>query len=134
MPVLLEGACPLMREACLLGRECGLVYGVMWEAAWHDRRGACGGTTELSHKAIADLCHLGKTTVLRAVDLLLDSGLIQFMHMVPCQRGGSWKRRYRVTHPDQLEAQRDALKAIGTPASVRAKQVSNPTYAEGEDR
>ena len=116
-----------------LGRECGLVYGVMWEAAWHDQRGSCGGTTELSHKAIADLCHLGKATVLKAIDLLLDSGLIQFLHMVPCQGGGSWKRRYRVTHPEQLEAQRDALWVIGVPASVRAKQARYRPCAEDED-
>jgi hypothetical protein len=105
----------------------------MWEAAWHDQRGSCGGTTELSHKAIADLCHLGKATVLKAIDLLLDSGLIQFLHMVPCQGGGSWKRRYRVTHPEQLEAQRDALWVIGVPASVRAKQARYRPCAEDED-
>ena len=123
MAVLLVGACPLMREALALGRECGLVYGVMWEAAWHDQRGDCGGTTVLSHKAIADLCHLGKTTVLKAIDLLLDDGLIQVLHLVPTEKG-SWKRRYRVTHPDDLEAQRAALEVIGEPPSERAKRLS----------
>lgn len=122
-----------MREALVLGRECGLVYGVMWEAAWHDRRGEWGGTTVLSHKAIADLCHMSKTTVIKAVDLLLDSGLIQFMHMVPALKKGSWKRRYRVTHPAQLEAQREALWVIGVPASVRAKQARHRSYVDGED-
>jgi hypothetical protein len=113
-----------MREALALGRECGLVYGVMWEAAWHDRRGDCGGTTELSHKALADLCHMSNTTVLRAVDLLLDDGLIQFLHMVPTQRG-SWKRRYRVTHPDHVEAQRAAIEVYGMAPSERAKRMAH---------
>jgi hypothetical protein len=112
-----------MREALALGRECGLVYGVMWEAAWHDQRGDCGGTTQLSHKALADLCRLGNATVIRAIDLLLDDGLIQFLHMVPT-RQGSWKRRYRVTHPEHLEAQRAALEVIGEPASDRVKRLS----------
>lgn len=112
-----------MREALALGRECGLVYGVMWEAAYHDRRGRCGGTTELSHKGIADLCHLGNASVLKAVDLLLDDGLIQFLHLVPTGKG-SWKRRYRVTHPDQLKAQRAAVDLIEVPASERAKRIS----------
>lgn len=133
LPVQLTEACPLMREALALGRECGLVYGVMWEAAWHDRRSEWGGTTSLSHKAMADLCHMSKTTVIRAVDLLLDNGLIQFLHMVPCQGGGSSKRRYRVTHPMHVDAQREALCVIGVPASVRAKQARYQTYAEGED-
>lgn len=111
-----------MRQAFALGRECGAVYAVLWEAAWYDRRGECGGTTTLSHKALADLCHMSNTTVIRAIDMLLDDGLIQFLHMVPTPRG-HWKRRYRVTHPDHLEAQREALKVLG-PASERAKRLA----------
>ena len=115
-----------------MGRECGLVYGVMWEAAWHDQRGDRGGTTELSHKALADLCHMSKTTVLKAVDLLLDDGLIQFLHMVPTGNG-SWKRRYRVTHPDHVEAQRVALEIRGGSASERAKEASTRRLSEVEE-
>ena len=124
MAVRLDGACPMMREALALGRECGLVYGVMWEAAWHDQRGDCGGTTVLSHKAIADLCHLGKATVLSAIDRLLDDGLIQFLHMVPTPRG-SWKRRYRVVHPSQVEWQRQVVDLFEVPASERAKRIAS---------
>jgi DNA-binding transcriptional MocR family regulator len=121
-----------MREALALGRECGPVYGVLWEAAWHDQRGDLGGTTELSHKALADLCHMSKTTVIRAVDLLMDDGLIQFLHMVPT-KVGSWKRRYRVTHPDHVEAQRAALEIIGGSASERAKEASSRRSSEIEE-
>jgi DNA-binding transcriptional MocR family regulator len=121
-----------MRDALALGRECGLVYGVMWEAAWHDQRGDCGGTTELSHKALADLCHMSKTTVIRAVDRLLDDGLIQFLHMVPTQ-SGSWKRRYRVTHPDHVEAQRAAIEVFGIAPSDRAKRMTHYAGEAGMD-
>ena len=132
LAVLLVGSCPAMREALALGGACGQVYGVMWEAAWHDQRGECGGTTELSHKAIADLCHLGNATVLKAIDALLDDGLIQCLHLVPTGRG-SWKRRYRVIHPEQLEAQREAIAVMG-PAllpSERAKRML-PVYSDVE--
>ena len=123
MVVRLDGACPLMREACCLGKEAGIVYGVMWEAAWHDQRGECGGTTELSHKAMANLCHMSKTTVLKAIDLLLDDGLIAFLYMVPSGQG-SWKRKYRVMHPDHVEAQRAILDVYEKPASERAKELT----------
>lgn len=113
MGVLLTDACPLMRDACQLGRECGLVYGVLWEAAWHDRRGDCGGTTQMSHKALADVCGLGKATVLRAADLLLDDGLISCLGLVKGEKGGTKKRIYRVIHPDHVEAQRAAIAVMG---------------------
>lgn len=123
MGVLLAGSCPMMREALRLGKECGAVYGVMWEAAYHDERGSCGGTTSLSHKALADLCHMSRTTVIKAVDRLLDDGLIQFLHLVPTPQG-TWKRRYRVTHPDHLEGQRKALEVLGVPPSERARRAT----------
>jgi hypothetical protein len=113
MAVLLTDACPMTREACRLGRECGLVYAVLWEAAWHDRRGECGGTTRMSHKALADVCHMSNTTVLRALDLLLDDGLISCLGLVDTEAGGTRKRLYRVIHPDQVEAQRAAIAVMG---------------------
>jgi hypothetical protein len=130
LAVLLAGSCPLMREALALGGACGQVYGVMWEAAWHDQRGDCGGTTELSHKAIAELCRVSKTTVLKAVDALLDDGLIQCLHLVPSGKG-SWKRRYRVTHPEHVEAQRLAIEVMGDELlpSERAKRLL-PVWSE----
>jgi transcription initiation factor IIE alpha subunit len=123
MAVRLDDACPLMREACRLGKEAGVVYAVLWEAAWHDQRGRCGGTTELSHKAMADLCHMSKTTVLKSIDLLLDDGLIAFLYMVP-SRQGSWKRKYRVMHPDHVETQRAILGVYDKSASERAKELA----------
>jgi hypothetical protein len=78
------------------------------------------------------LCHLSKTTVLKAIDALLDDGMIQCLHLVPSGRG-SWKRRYRVIHPGRLEAQRKAIAVMG-PAllpSARAKQML-PVWSDVE--
>jgi predicted ArsR family transcriptional regulator len=102
----------------------------MWEAAYYDQRGDCGGTTELSHKAIAELCRASKTTVLKAIDALLDDGLIQCLHLVPSGKG-SWKRRYRVTHPEHVEVQRLAIEVMGSELlpSERAKQLL-PVWSE----
>lgn len=72
---------------------------------------------------MADLCHLGKATVLKAIDLLLDDGLIAFLYMVPSGQG-SWKRKYRVVHPDRVEAQRAILDVHEKPASERAKELA----------
>jgi hypothetical protein len=55
---------------------------------------------------------------------LLDDGLIQFLHLVPTPQG-TWKRRYRVTHPEQLEVQREVLALFGEPASERAKRATS---------
>lgn len=135
LAVRLEGSCPLMREACRLGKECGLVYGVLWEAAWHDQRGDCGGTTEMSHKALAEVCGLGKATVLRAVDLLLDDGLISCLGLTGSWGGGSRKRLYRVLHPSQVEAQRVAIDVMGEglKPSVRAKLLRVPGGLSGDE-
>ena len=76
MAVKLAGSCPRMQEAFALGRECGAVYAVLWEAAWHDDRGSFGGTTQMSHKALSEICGMSSKTVIKAVDLLMDDGLI----------------------------------------------------------
>lgn len=135
MAVLLTGSCPLTREALALGRECGLVYGVLWEAAWHDQRGECGGTTELSHKAIADLCRISEKTVRRSVDLLLDDGLISCLGLTSSWHGGSRKRIYRVLHPSQVEGQRVAIEVMGEALrpSVRAKMLRTPGGLTGDE-
>lgn len=128
MAVVLKGSRPLFREALRLSRQAGLVYSVLWEAAWHDeRRGKygrleCGGTTGLSHAAIAELCWLGKTKVIEAIDQLMDDGLITCLWLEPTGTG-SWKRRYRVLHSDHVEAQREAIKWLPVKPSVRARLI-----------
>lgn len=127
-----------MAEVCELGRECALVYGLLWESAFKDvsgkkarkplrdfrRKGVHhwaeglderqGGTTNWSNKGLADRAGIGKTTVIKALKKLLDAGFIQYA-------GWSWgngfrKRRWRVTHPADIEAVRYAISVMGPPS------------------
>ena len=128
--VVLRECRPMFRQAVRLSRQAGLVWSLLHEAAWHDdRRGKygqreCGGTTCLSHEAIADQCWIGKAQVIKAIDQLLDDGLIACMWLEPKEEGrGRWKRRYRVFHSDVVEAQRQAISVMGTLPSERAKRI-----------
>ena len=114
MSVILKGSCPPMQEVLRLGRECGLIYGLLWEAAFRDVRGDCGGITTWSVKGIAGECGMGKATVVQGLKKLLDAGFIQYAGKA--WGSGSWKRRWRVTHPDQLEAVRHAIEVMGLPS------------------
>ena len=113
MAVKLAGSCPRMQEAFALGRECGAVYAVLWEAAWHVDRDEFGGTTQMSHKALSAICRMSSKTVIKAVDLLMDDGLISCEGMTYSWGGGSQQRIYRVTHPESLEAKRAAIETMG---------------------
>jgi len=89
----------------------------------------------MSHKALADVCGLGKATVLRAVDRLLDDGLISCLGLACSWHGGSRKRIYRVLHPSQVEAQRVAIDVMGEALrpSVRAKMLRTPGGLTGDE-
>ena len=89
---------------------------------WKDRRD-CGGTTNWSHKAIAETLHMGKAKVINAIDLLLDNGFIQAEGLMPSSKG-SKHRIYRVVHPDMIDAVRHAMSFFTATASARAKQAS----------
>jgi predicted transcriptional regulator len=67
----------------------------------------------MSHKALADVCGIGNATVLRAVDRLLDDGLISCLGLTGSEGKGSKKRVYRVIHPTYVEAQRAAIEVMG---------------------
>ena len=116
MSVVLRGSCPPIRKALLLGRECGLIYGLMWEAAfWNSEKNTSNGAvTEWSVKGIACECSMGKSTVRRGLKKLLDAGFIQYAGKA--WGNGSWKRRWRVTHPNQLEAVRYSISVMGDPS------------------
>lgn len=141
MAVVLRGGKPLFREALRLSRQAGLVYALLWEAAWHDdRRGnwgqkECGGTTTMSHESIAKLCHLSKTSVIQATNELMDDGLVACMWLEPSEEcTGRWKRRYRVIHSSQVEAQRYAISQVSVKPSERARAIremkEQPGYGE----
>ena len=116
------------------------VYALMFESAFKDKqydklgrskgRGWSylrdrGGRSEWSVKGLADCLKLGKLTVGKAIDALLDHGFISFDGFIST-RNGSPKRIYRVTPVDQLEAKRNALEILGTPSLRKPKPPKAP--------
>lgn len=124
-----------MVEVLGLGRQCGLVYGVLYESAFKDvrldkkypqnRKLACGGCTHWSVKGLADVCRLGKSSVMDALKKLLDAGFIQYAGIAWGERG--CRRRWRVTHPDDIEAVRHAISVLGLPSLKYHEPTTNDT-------
>ena len=96
----------------------------------YNRNLACGGCTEWSVKGIASECHIGRDKVVEALKQLLDAGFIQYAGRVPAN--GSMKRKWRVTHPDDLEAVRHSIDVMGLP-SLRWDQGTTPVEEEQMD-
>lgn len=134
----MEGTCPPYREVLALGRQCGLVYGLLWESAYADKRLdekrpyirglACGGCTTWSVKGIARECHLGKDSVVESLKALLDEGFIQYAGWV-FGENGTW-RRWRVTHPNDLEAVRYSIEMLGSPSRKYHETANAPEGVE----
>ena len=111
-----------------------LVYVFLWDSAWihHDDEDGNSGTSKWSHKGIADKLRLGKSTVLKAINGLLDAGLIQHTGYLPTGKGSS-KARYRVTHPETLDAQRYAISVMGPPSERKQARPIKPDYDNNDD-
>ena len=131
MTVILKDVAPPIMEAAKLGYAAVAIYSLLFQSAHRDRcyaqiapgyRADTGGTTNWSHKAIADTLSMGKAKVIQATDALLNNGFIQ---VIARERSatGSKPRVYRVTHPNQLDAQRHALSLFDEPSSVRNKRI-----------
>ena len=131
MTVTLKDVAPPIIDVAKLGYAAVAVYSLLFQSAHRDRcyaqiapgyRADTGGTTNWSHKAIADTLSMGKAKVIQATDALLDTGFIQ---VIARERSatGSKHRVYRVTHPDRLDAQRHALSLFDEPSSVRNKRI-----------
>lgn len=116
-----------MEQVFELGRECGPVYALLWEGAFHDVRGNCGGTSTWSVKGMARHCGLGKATVITALKKLLDAGFIQYAGWT--WGNGDKKRRWRVTHPEHLEAVRHSIDVMGPP-SLRYNESNGETQRQ----
>jgi hypothetical protein len=131
MAVILKDVEPPILEVAKLGYAAVAVYSLLFQSAHRDRcyaqiapgyRADTGGTTNWSHKAIADTLSMGKAKVIQATDSLLDAGFIQVIARIRSATG-SKHRVYRVTHPEHLEAQRLALSLFDEPPSVRNKRI-----------
>ncbi len=130
---LTEVTAPLA-DIALLGSNPLRVYVILFEAAQHDVRGECGGTTSWSIKGLASELNIHRNTVSRALNILLDAGYIQIAGEVT-NKGGSNNTIWRVTHPKMLDAVRYSIEVMGRLPSERleimrakAQRVSLPIY------
>ena len=131
MAVILKDVEPPIMEVAKLGYAAVAVYSLLFQSAHRDRcyaqiatgyRADTGGTTNWSHKAIADTLSMGKAKVIQATNALLDAGFIQVIARIRSATG-SKHRVYRVTHPEHLESQRLALSLFDEPSSIRNKRI-----------
>ena len=89
MTVTLKDVAPPIIDVAKLGYAAVAVYSLLYQSAYQDQRfdsrkylksqdrRDCGGTTNWSHKAIAETLGMGKAKVINSIDLLLDNGFIQ---------------------------------------------------------
>ena len=123
LSVILKDTVPPIIEVAKLGYAAVAIYSLLYQSAYQDQRydlrrcvrrcdlRHCGGTTNWSHKAIADTLGMGKAKVISSIDLLLDNGFIQHEGFMQSSKG-SRHRIYRVVHPDMLEAVRAAMQLL----------------------
>ena len=139
--ILLHNCIPPFRQVAALGPRAAQVYGILWESAAMDidldpnrklpsvERRDCGGTTNWSKTALAAVTHAKWETISTALDQLLDAGFISAIGLAASSSGKN-HLVYRVIHPTQLEAQREAISLIDEPPSIRAKRLLSTLYAK----
>lgn len=132
MSVILRDTVPPIIEVAKLGYAAVAVYSLLYQSAFQDRRldsrksirqqerRDCGGTTNWSHKAIADTLGMGKSKVIKSIDLLLDNGFLQVEGFMQSSKG-SKHRIYRVIHPEMIDAVRAIMPILPALPSVMAK-------------
>ena len=135
MSVSLRDTAPPIIEVAKLGYAAVAVYSLLYQSAYQDQRfdsrkylrsqdrRDCGGTTNWSHKAIAETLGMGKAKVIDSIDLLLDNGFIQHKGFMPSSKG-SKHRIYRVVHPENIEIVRAVIPILSETPSVLAKRLS----------
>jgi hypothetical protein len=132
--IILRNCIPPFRQVAVLGPRAAQVYGLLWESAAmdvdldpnrklpSDERRDCGGTTSWSKTALAAVTKAKWATISTALDQLLDAGFISAIGVAASSCGKN-HLVYRVIHPTQLEAQREAIRLIHEPPSIRAKRL-----------
>ena len=99
LTVILRDIVPPIIEVEKLGYAAFAVYSLLYQSAYQDQRydfrkwvkrkdlKHCGGTTNWSHKAIADILGMGKAKVIASINLLLDNCFIQHEGFMPSSKG-----------------------------------------------
>ena len=145
MTVILKDTVPPIVEVAEFGYAAVAVYSLLYQSSYQDqrydkrhciKRRDCGGTTNWSHKGIANKLHMGKQKVIECIDLLLDNGFIQLEGFMPSTKG-SKHRIYRVVHPTMLTVVRDVMPILPCLPSENAKKQTTyqqrPSYHQGGD-
>ena len=131
MAVILKDTVPPITEVAKLGYASVAVYSLLYQSAYQDQRydkrsfaqrRDCGGTTNWSHKAIADTLGMGKSKMLKCINLLLDHCFIQCIGLLDSSKG-SKHRIYRVVHPSEIENVRNAMAFMPLTPSDLAKNI-----------
>ena len=132
MTVILKDTVPPIIEVAEFGYAAVAVYSLLYQSAYQDqrydkrhciKRRDCGGTTNWSHKGIANKLHMGKQKVIECIELLLDNGFIQLEGFMPSTKG-SKHRIYRVVHPTMLTVVRHVMPILPCLPSENAKKRS----------
>ena len=117
MTVILRDTVPPIIEVAEFGYAAVAVYSLLYQSAYQDQRyykslclkkRDCGGTTNWSHKGIANKLHMGKRKAIECINQLLDNGFIQHEGFETSSKG-SKDRVYRVVHPTMLETVRAVM-------------------------
>lgn len=113
---------PLYEDAISLGSSAAKVYLFLWNAACMDNCRKIYNSNNWSVKGIAGELGMCNKTAGRAIDKLLDSGLIQIIG----EEGnsfGSHNTIWGVTHSDWIENVRYAIRMMGDKPSTRLKKM-----------
>ena len=135
MTLILKDTVPPIIEVAKLGYAAVAVYSLLYQSAYQDQRydsrkcvrrkdlNHSGGTTNWTHKAIANTLRMGKAKTIASIDLLLDNGFIQHEGFVRSSKG-SKHRIYRVIHPDMIETVRAVMPILPSLPSETARRLS----------
>ena len=111
----------LLNESRKLGRSAHTVYTFLWDAAQMSSSRKIYNTNNYTIKGLAGELLMKRETVARAIDKLLDSGLIQIAGEEK-NPNGSNNTIWGITHPAMLEAVRHANDLMGPPSKRLALQ------------
>ena len=113
---------PLIDDAIDLGGSSAKVYLFLWRAAGMDNCRKIYNSNNWTIKGIAGELHISRDAVSRAINRLLDAGLLQVIDEVE-NRFGSHNTIWGVTHPDWIENVRYAINMMGDLPSERLRKM-----------
>lgn len=113
---------PLYQDAITLGASAARVYLFLWDAASMDSCRKIYNTNNYTIKGIAGELKMHRTTVGKAIDKLLDNGLLS---IIAEEENGNGSRNtvWGVTHSDWIQNVRHAISIMGDLPSIRLQKM-----------